>query len=209
MKHIEVFEKHVHKCVQTNYQGVKNVYDILGRNVRRFALFTTDKAVAPVNAYGHSKALAEKYLDRFDNVQIFRWGNVLGSTGSVLPYLCHCAMTGEVFNITDPTMTRFWIHIDDAIKFVLDNKTYTGKRAIYPPMVSANLDVLISTVEFCLGKKIKRKTIDKRPGEKQHECMVADYHKPRFYSFEKTLNTTQLEEVIRPWIRNWRKQNTK
>lgn len=207
MKHIEVCERHVHKCVDTNYGGVKNVYDVLGRNAKRFTLFTTDKAVAPINAYGYAKALAEKYLSQFDNVQVFRWGNVIGSTGSVLPLLCRCAVKGEVFTMTDPYMTRFWININDAVKFVLNNKDYVGS-AIYPPMISASLSTLVFAVEKIIGNKIKTNKIDVRPGEKQHECMIADYESPRFYSSDKQVFVKDLVETIKPWVNQWVKKNT-
>lgn len=203
MKHIEICEDNVHKCVDVNYSGVKNTYWVHGRSSQYFTFFTTDKAVAPINAYGHSKALAEKYLQQFNNVQIFRWGNVLGSTGSFLPYLCNAIMNKKPVNVTDATMTRFWINIDDAIKFVIDNR-YTGfPQPIYPKMISCSLDTFISAVEVIIGKKAYRKDIAVRPGEKRHENMIADYRGVRMSTNEDTLDINQMIEILEPWVKKY------
>ena len=81
-KHVDLCETHINKCVKINYLGTKHVYDLLGKNCNKFWFFTTDKAVAPINAYGYSKALAEKYLQtEGTNLVICRWGNIITCPG--------------------------------------------------------------------------------------------------------------------------------
>jgi len=206
MKHIEICESHVIKCNRVNFEGTVNLYRAYGHKSDMFTFFSTDKAVAPINAYGYSKAMAEKYLSNFKNVQIFRWGNILGSTGSVLPILCECCVENKIFNVTDAIMTRFWVHIDDAAKFVCQNKHHTGTTAIYPSeMVSSSLDTLINAVEVIFGKKIKRKVIGKRPGEKKHEAMIANYDGIKHTSASKCMDVTEMVEHIYPWVIQWKK----
>lgn len=202
-KHIEVCEEHPHRTITTNYMGTKYLYDILGKDAGRFTFFSTDKAVAPINTYGYSKALAEKYIEQFKNTQIFRWGNIIGSTGSFLPYLVECGLADEKVYVTCPAMTRFWVYIDEAAKFVLSNADYIGKGALYPKMVSASLDTVVSAVGIFLGRKIPIWPMDVRPGEKMHECMIADLNGVRERSCDNTLNVDEFLEFIEPWLKKY------
>lgn len=204
MKHIEVCEKWVNKCVETNFHGTVNVYQYFGWKARNFTFFTTDKAVAPINAYGHAKALSEHYLADKKNVNMFRWGNIIGSTGSFIPYLTECALRGERVNITNPNMTRFWVYIDDAAKFVMKNWQRPFIGAIYPEMKACKLIDVVRAIEMLTKKTVPKFTID-RDGEKTHECMYADCNGPKIYSHENVINAQQMKEYLEKWYRKYLK----
>jgi len=173
-KHIEICEENVSKCVKVNYEGTKNVYHVLGRFCEKFVFFTTDKAVAPINAYGYSKALAEKYLQEpaNKNVWIFRWGNILGSTGSVLSLFVNAIKKDKPVYVTSKDMTRFWLTINSATKYVLDTIKQKKPGSYWPPFIkSATLPELIKAIESIIGNKAIVKTMGLRAGEKIHEAM--------------------------------------
>jgi UDP-N-acetylglucosamine 4,6-dehydratase len=207
MKHIEVCETHVHRCVDINYTGTKNVYQTHGVKAKRFVFFSTDKAVAPINAYGHSKALAEHYLRQYTNTLMFRWGNIIGSTGSFFPYLLKCAYNNTPVKVTDSVMTRYWIHIEDAVKFVYDNRLVNDRGVLYPKMVTASIDTVITAVELLVGRKIQRQDMGHRPGEKIHEAMVNDKFGMRERSCQGTLTAQEFAKIIKPWWIKWKKEN--
>ena len=206
LKHIDICEEFVRKCVDTNYQGTVNLYDEIGKDCSCFTFFTTDKAVAPINAYGHAKALSEHYLAQYKNTQIFRWGNIIGSTGSFLPHLVECCIKDERVDITNPIMTRFWIYIEDAVRFVLKHKA-PFRGIMYPDdMKSSTIRVLVEAVELLMGKKIARREVDIRPGERNHEAMGADYRGVWKWSSENVLTKEELAIHLEPWVKKYLKE---
>jgi len=210
MKHVEICEANVAKCVKTNYAGTRNVYWALGKSIGvKFCFFTTDKAVAPVNAYGHSKALAEKFLEEmnviYNNAYIFRWGNILGSTGSVLPIFVKQLLSGKPITVTHTKMTRFWLPIDYASDFVL--ATVSGyKPGIHWPssIRSSSLVLLIQEMASILEiKNYEIKEIGLRPGEKIHEAMLDGPEGPIITSDDYSVyNAYDLNRLIRPIVLN-------
>jgi UDP-N-acetylglucosamine 4,6-dehydratase/5-epimerase len=144
---------------------------------------STDKACAPVNAYGETKALMEKLFQQADTwsatrFTLVRYGNVLGSRGSVVPLFQKQVSQGK-FTLTDPLMTRFWMTLDDAVNLVL---TAIGDRAIPRGAIvvpackaSTMMTLLEAVVSCCTGKDLQPsqvKVIGARPGEKQHEALI-------------------------------------
>lgn len=178
-KRIPEMESFPEEAIKTNVQGTINTFRAChNQGVSHYIFSSTDKAVEPINAYGMTKALAEKYLlSKIDKtamkVHIYRWGNVLGSRGSVIPYFVDCIDKGIKPNITDTRMTRFWIRLKDAVSFMTDSY-YWKESGLKIPSDSVCksafiLDVLKAT-SLCLGQdEVNYKVSGIRPGEKIHE----------------------------------------
>lgn len=182
MKHVDIGEHNVQRCVDVNYNGTINTY-LYAKNVgaNGYYFSSTDKAVLPWNAYGMAKGLGEKFLyERVHNdrgerplIGIYKWGNVLGSRGSVLHKFKHSLLTARTLYITNPEMTRFWIHIDDVAKFMWKMRLReTSSEAHIPPMKASTVERLGDAV----AHHFDIETYDKcftgiRAGEKIHECL--------------------------------------
>jgi FlaA1/EpsC-like NDP-sugar epimerase len=207
LKHVDVGEHEVDQFVKTNYHGLVNCYESIGPYCEKFVFFTTDKAVFPINAYGMTKALAEKYLkSRLNingNTEIYRWGNIIGSRGSIIETLLKDYIHNKVTTITDLKMTRYWYRINDAIDFVLRPKIPSDSRdSIYIPqdMRSASNMDLIWAIENVLKIVLKYEVSYKfRPGEKLHED-IDNYQNSRKQLFEISELRNYLEpEIKRIW----------
>lgn len=184
LKHIDVAEEQPIESVKTNVLGTINVAErALSAGVANVVFSSTDKAVLPINVYGMSKALSEKYLLDINRKQeatrfsVFRWGNVLGSRGAVIHLFLKDLKEKGSITITDPKMTRFWIHIDDAARFLLDNyKDAPLFHPIFPPMKAASVTSLGEAAARYLGIKTYSVTYSGiRRGEKFHECLWSDH----------------------------------
>ncbi len=182
MKHVDMAEANIEESIKINLQGTLNVAKACLKGSVGFAHFSsTDKAVLPINVYGMCKGLSEKVwrdYNRFDSTRfnVFRWGNVIGSRGSVIHnFVKSLKEEGKVY-ITDTKMTRFWIHIDDVAKFLADEHDIYNQMtdALIPPMKGSTILRLAEMTAFYLGTKFKVEKIPVRPGEKIHECL--DYH---------------------------------
>ena len=176
LKHVDIGEQFPDEFFQTNYTGTKNVWDLGEKiGVNNFVFFSTDKAVLPINAYGYSKAMAEKYLRTVGNAKIYRWGNILGSRGSVLPTFIDCIRNNSPCVITDSRMTRFWLTIDEATDYVLDtyDKSDETKDGLYihPNIKAASLLTLVDALYLLFKKEPNVVFGEIRPGEKIHECI--------------------------------------
>ena len=183
LKHVPVIEYNPFEAIKTNVVGSQNVIDAsLIQNVERAICIGTDKAVAPLNTYGATKLLMEKlfvsannFPDHQKHRTIFlavRYGNVVGSSGSVIPKFIEQMKLGNKVTITDPEMTRFSITMEQALDFILEC-TVNGKASeIYIPKLKAYniMDVkkAISEMIEDLGEKI----VGIRPGEKLHEVLI-------------------------------------
>lgn len=185
LKHVDALEDNPVEAMKTNAIASVNVADMcLKYHVPVCVYSSTDKAVYPINSYGYSKALSEKiFLDYnkhsdYTRFNVYRWPNVIGSQGSAIPFFINKINAGESIPVTDVKMTRFWIKIEEAVQFVL--KTYkSGFRQhntiIYPRLKSASILDVIDVLAEILGKPYRIHEIGLRPGEKLHECMVADH----------------------------------
>lgn len=121
LKRIETAHYNPDELVKTNIIGTQNVIDACLAVGARMILLSTDKACEPVSAYGWSKALAEGFMAAAGpGFTAVRYGNVAGSTGSVIPVWRKAAEAGEQIRITDPDCTRFWMTADQAVDFVLN-----------------------------------------------------------------------------------------
>jgi UDP-N-acetylglucosamine 4,6-dehydratase len=184
IKHVEIAEENPEECVAVNLVGTMNgAQAAIRHKVKWFVFSSTDKAVLPINIYGATKFASEKYLFELNrreagpNFSVFRWGNVLGSRGSVIHSFVKSLKATRSVQITDESMTRFWINIDDVANFMRGNYFCAHKdRAMLPDMKAASILRLADLTADHLG--IEDYQIDItgiRPGEKYHECLWSEH----------------------------------
>lgn len=179
MKHVEISEYNPQECIKTNINGAQNVIDAAIKNkVKKVIALSSDKAVGPLNLYGATKLASEKLFIAANNItggstvfSSIRYGNVSGSRGSVIPYFKNLVENKSIFiPITHLEMTRFFILIQDGVKFVLKClKTMQGGEIFVPKLNSFKIIDLIKAI--APTKKVK--IIGIRPGEKIHEILFS------------------------------------
>jgi UDP-N-acetylglucosamine 4,6-dehydratase len=179
LKHVPVCEYNPFEAVQTNVIGAENIVAAaLANDVPRTLALSTDKAVNPVNLYGATKLCAEKIFtqgnvyagdapSRFANV---RYGNVVGSRGSVIPLFKRQAQSGEL-TITDGAMTRFWITLDHAVRFVTDRLAHMQGGETFVPRIPS---MRVSDIADAIAPEASRRIVGIRPGEKVHEVLITE-----------------------------------
>ncbi len=174
-KHIPDAEANPAQCVSVNVDGSANVlHAAMDGGARQIMLISTDKACWPVNVYGATKFVAERMYQQaaahWDlQVNICRYGNVLGSTGSVIPVWRAALARGERPKLTDPTMTRFWLTTDQAVDLILFALSEPSGTVTIPRLAALSMARL---AEYVLPHGTKTETIGLRPGEKMHEMLV-------------------------------------
>ena len=191
LKHVVLCERSPGEAVQTNIQGVHNIILASKNNGVQKVIFTSsDKAVNPTSVMGTSKLMGERLMtaansNAADGKTIFastRFGNVLGSNGSVIPIFKKQIATGGPVTITDDQMTRFVMTIEQAAKLVLDSaKLAKGGEVLITKMPVIRIidlaHVMIDLIAPCVGKSpddIKIKIIGSKPGEKLYEELMSD-----------------------------------
>ena len=183
LKHVPVVEYNPFEAIQTNVIGSQNVIDASHHeNIEYCVAIGTDKAVSPVNVYGATKLLMEKlfvsannYVDTIKYSTKFvaiRYGNVLGSSGSVLPRFIQQIKNNQKITVTDPKMTRFTITIDDALDFILNSVSESqGSETFIPKLKAYNIMDLKDAIISILGDS-PFEIINIRPGEKMNETLI-------------------------------------
>jgi len=178
LKHVPAAEYNPWECIKTNVLGAQNVIDAaLANGVQKVIALSTDKAANPINLYGASKLASDKLFVAANNIAgrhptrfaVVRYGNVVGSRGSVVPLFRKLMADGAAeIPITDERMTRFWITLPQGVEFVLKSlaRMYGGETFV-PKIPSATILDLAEAVAPGLPRKI----IGIRPGEKRHEVM--------------------------------------
>jgi len=196
MKHLDVVEKNPEQALLTNVQGTFNVAKACeDAKVKWVAFSSTDKAVEPVNIYGHTKAICERYLLARNNrrpdgprYSVYRWGNVLGSRGSVVHTFADALKKSKPIPMTDHRMTRFWINIEDAVRYMLETfRDAKADKVMVPEMKAATVVDLAKAVAYVLGVSNQGfERIGPRKGEKLHESLkpgltsdAVDHYTPR------------------------------
>jgi UDP-N-acetylglucosamine 4,6-dehydratase/5-epimerase len=177
LKQVPACEYNPIEAVRTNVLGAANIVDAaIDRNVARVIALSTDKAANPVNLYGATKLCSDKLFtaaasyagNHRTRFAVVRYGNVVGSRGSVIPFFMKMRESGTV-PITDPRMTRFWITLDQGVRFVLDSLgRMQGGEIFVPKIPSMNIMDMASAI----APDCKIELIGIRPGEKLHEVMV-------------------------------------
>jgi len=184
LKHVPVGEQFPEEVIATNVLGTKNVLDMAEFvGVEKVINISTDKAVEPVNAYGMTKALAEKLVTARSGQTQFvnlRYGNVLGSRGSVVPLFLDQISSAKPLTVTHEQMTRFLMPLAHAVLLV-DKCVRDGANGdlfvIRSP--AATVDTVIQALELHYGRSLTRKTIGIRPGEKMHEVLLTSEEERR------------------------------
>src|SRR5574343_768529 len=174
LKHVPIAEYNPHEAIRTNIDGSMNVIDAaIDCQVEKVMAISTDKAVNPCNLYGATKMVMEKLMVQANvyggMFSCVRYGNVLGSRGSVVPLFREQSKTGKV-TITHPDMTRFWLTIERGVEFVLNClKQMAGGELFIPQVPSMRLGDLARGV----APEAEQNIIGLRPGEKQHEVLLS------------------------------------
>ena len=180
LKHVDICEENPDEAIRTNLIGTMNVAEAAIKNGVHFcALSSTDKAVDPINTYGHTKALAEKVFFNRNKSQgwtvfnVYRWGNVIGSRGSVIQQFARDLIENKKVFVTHRDMSRFWLKIEDAVSFMLETYQMQGHHhAFIPPLKGCSLLRMIEAISELVGvDKYKIHNIGIRPGEKLHEVL--------------------------------------
>ncbi len=179
LKHVPICEYNPLEAVKTNIHGAENIIDAaIDAGVKKVMALSTDKAVNPVNIYGATKLCAEKIFiqgnayskrtgPRFSCV---RYGNVIGSRGSVIPLFLEQKGTGTL-TITDDRMTRFWITLDQAVELALNGLRHMQGGEVFIPRIPS---MKIEDLARAIAPDCKIKVIGIRPGEKLHETLVTE-----------------------------------
>ena len=171
LKHVGRGELQPEEFIATNILGSANMLRHSLACDCPFVGLSTDKACAPVNAYGATKMLMEKQVVAAHR-SIVRYGNVLGSRGSLIPFVMQCRQTGASIPITDPDMTRFWLHLQEAVDLVIFAWTdqLDGVSGIHVPKAPA---MRVIDLVAALAPNNPTHYCGIMPGEKLHEAMIA------------------------------------
>ena len=214
LKIIDTAEYNPMEFIKTNILGSKNVImSALKNKVKKVLALSTDKATSPINLYGATKLCSEKLFISSNNYRgknkisfsVVRYGNVMGSRGSVIPFFLNSEKSG-IFTITDKRMTRFNMTLDQSVNFVINCLTkMTGGEIFVPKLPSYRiLDIAKS-----INEKNKLKFIGKRPGEKIHEEMISKSDSPFSYEYKNyfiitsdSLISNDLERSLKKDIKN-------
>lgn len=213
LKQVPAAEYNPFEAVKTNIVGAQNVINAaIDQKVKRVIALSTDKAANPINLYGATKLCSDKlfiagnaFVGRDDTIfSVVRYGNVLGSRGSVVPFFMERRKTG-VLPITDIRMTRFWITLEKGVNFVLESlERMVGGELFVPKIPSMNINELAKAI----APECKINVVGIRPGEKLHEIMVprddarntVEFHdhyviKPQFYFFGRRFEENGSKSV--------------
>jgi UDP-N-acetylglucosamine 4,6-dehydratase len=202
LKQVDTGEYNPMEFVKTNVLGSQNVIDAsIDAGVKRIVALSTDKASSPINLYGATKLTADKLFVAANNYSVaygttfavVRYGNVMGSRGSVIPFFQEIAAQGKPLPVTDLRMTRFWISIESAVKFVIDSLEMMAGGELYVPRIPS---MKIIDLAHAVAPDAKLVEIGMRPGEKLHEEMI---------SADDSRRTIILENryVVTPVVAEW------
>ena len=178
LKQVPAAEYNPMECIKTNINGAQNVINAaIATGVNRVIALSTDKAANPINLYGATKLASDKLFtaannlvgDRETRFAVVRYGNVIGSRGSVVPFFKKLAAEGAAeLPVTDPRMTRFWLRLEDGVAFVLKNFERMHGGEIFIPKIPS---MRITDLAKAIAPNMQIRIIGIRPGEKLHEVM--------------------------------------
>ncbi len=177
LKQVPAAEYNPTECIRTNVVGAENIINVAADlGVQKVVALSTDKAVNPVNLYGATKLCSDKLFvaaNAFtgcDTVfSVVRYGNVMGSRGSVIPFFIQKRDQGEAIPITDSRMTRFWITLDEGVKLVLKAFEMSAGGEIFVPKIPS---MNIMDLAKAIAPSLPTREVGIRPGEKLHEVMI-------------------------------------
>lgn len=207
LKQVPTAEYNPFECIKTNVLGAQNVIEAaLASGVTRVVALSTDKAAAPINLYGATKLCSDKLFIAANNIRgahnirfsVVRYGNVMGSRGSVIPFFMERRKTG-VLPITDPAMTRFNISLEEGVDMVFHALESALGGEIFVPKIPS---YRITDVADAIGPECQKPVVGIRPGEKLHEEMITQSDSPvtidagKYYVITPSLFNVSREEVL-------------
>ncbi|MCE3046725.1 UDP-N-acetylglucosamine 4,6-dehydratase (inverting) [Helicobacter kayseriensis] len=192
LKHVPIAEYNPIECIKTNINGAINVIDsALVCGVEYVLALSTDKAASPINLYGATKLCSDKLFVSANNIRgkkkskfcVVRYGNVVGSRGSVVPFFRQLISEGaKSLPITDERMSRFWITLQEGVEFVIQSLKRMHGGEIFIPKIPS---MKIADLAYALAPNLPIKIIGIRPGEKLHEVMISKDDSHLTIEFEK------------------------
>jgi UDP-N-acetylglucosamine 4,6-dehydratase/5-epimerase len=189
LKQVGICEYNPFEAIKTNIHGAQNIIEAaLDRGVERVIALSTDKAANPINLYGATKLASDKLFiaansyvgNKKTRFAVVRYGNVVGSRGSVVPFFKKMKQTGKI-PITDERMTRFWITLDQGVQFVIDNLGRMKGGEIFVPKIPS---MRVVDLAKAIAPECEIEIIGIRPGEKLHETMITEDDARRTLSFD-------------------------
>jgi UDP-N-acetylglucosamine 4,6-dehydratase len=201
LKQVPAAEYNPIECIKTNVIGAENIINAcIDASVKKVIALSTDKAVNPVNLYGATKLCSDKLFVAANHLagrngtrfSVVRYGNVIGSRGSVVPFFKERSKTGKL-PITDPRMTRFWIKLEDGAAFVDQSLGIMRGGEIFIPKIPS---MRITDLATAVCADCQHETVGIRPGEKLHELMITRDDARHTLEFDKFF-------VIRPTATFW------
>ncbi|PIB28691.1 UDP-N-acetylglucosamine 4,6-dehydratase (inverting) [Maribacter sp. 4U21] len=207
MKHVHLAEYNPEECIKTNIGGAQNVVDAcFETSVERVVALSTDKACAPINLYGATKLTSDKLFVAANNIKgdspikfsVVRYGNVMGSNGSVIPFFIKKKKEGTL-PITDPKMTRFNISLQGGVDMVMHAMENAWGGEIFVPKIPS---YKIMDVAEAIGPECEKPIVGIRPGEKVHEEMITTsdsfytYDLGKYYAILPATSNWSLENFI-------------
>ena len=190
LKQVPTAEYNPDECIKTNIGGAQNVIDAaLSLNVKIVVALSTDKAAAPINLYGATKLVSDKLFIAANNIKgkrdlrfsVVRYGNVMGSRGSVIPFFMEKCKEGTI-PVTHKDMTRFNISLEEGVEMVLWAIENAIGSEIFVPKIPS---YTIETVAQAIAPTCKVEYIGIRPGEKLHEEMITESDSYNTIEFDK------------------------
>lgn len=207
MKHVHIAEYNPDECIKTNIGGAENVVDACFKTkVERVVALSTDKACAPINLYGATKLTSDKLFIAANNIKgensirfsVVRYGNVMGSNGSVIPFFINKKQEGTL-PITDPNMTRFNISLQGGVDMVMHALEHAWGGELFVPKIPS---YKIMDVAEAIAPNCKREIVGIRPGEKVHEEMITSsdsfntYDLGKYYIILPSKPSWKLDEFL-------------
>ncbi|MDL2259836.1 UDP-N-acetylglucosamine 4,6-dehydratase (inverting) [Deltaproteobacteria bacterium OttesenSCG-928-K17] len=192
LKQVPAAEYNPMECIKTNINGAQNVIDAaIANGVKRVVALSTDKAANPINLYGATKLASDKLFVAANNIvgvdyprfSVVRYGNVVGSRGSVVPFFQKLIDEGaKELPITHPDMTRFWISLQEGVDLVLKSFERMHGGEIFVPKIPS---IRITDLAAAMAPDLKHKIVGIRPGEKLHEVMCPGDYAHQTLEFDK------------------------
>ncbi|RYU92904.1 UDP-N-acetylglucosamine 4,6-dehydratase (inverting) [Emticicia agri] len=205
MKHVPIAEYNPMECVKTNILGAENIINAcLETDVERVVALSTDKACAPINLYGATKLASDKLFVAANNIKgwnpirfsVVRYGNVMGSNGSVIPFFINKRKEG-IIPITDPNMTRFNISLQGGVDMVMHALEHAWGGEIFIPKIPS---YRIMDIAAAIAPECETKVVGIRPGEKVHEEMITEsdsfltYDLGKYYTILPSSHKWKIED---------------
>jgi FlaA1/EpsC-like NDP-sugar epimerase len=212
LKRMDALESNVEEAIKTNILGTVNLFHAaIANNVKKVIYISTDKACSPVNIYGACKFAGEKLFNNYDTKKIktnfisVRFGNILESTGSVIPLFIEKIKKGDDISLTDPRMTRFIVHKKEAVEFIFNAIKYgVGGEIFIKQLPALKVTDLIEVLKNKFNANNVVKITGLRPGEKIDETLINETEIPRTYAFNGLFVITPS---LNEWLDNLKKEN--